>query len=297
MRRSLQQTVGERIRVATVVAPDLRPVLADRSQIEQVVLNLVLNARDAMPDGGTITLRVDPRRLTATLAIGGTDLPPGDYLILSVADTGAGMTEAVRARLFEPFFTTKELNRGTGLGLAVCHGVVAEHFGAIEVDSAVGEGTTIAVWLPAVSAGVAPVAPGPAGPVSGQETVLVVEDDPFVRQLVDQLLSAAGYRVLVAGDGAEALLMAEDRLADIGLVLTDVLMPEVNGVELARTLRRRRSDLPVVFMSGFTGRDVALEEELAGLGPLLAKPFTSETVTAIVRAELDRRLTPPGSDR
>ena len=297
MRRSLQQTVGERIRVATVVAPDLRPVLADRSQIEQVVLNLVLNARDAMPDGGTITLRVDPRRLTATLAIGGTDLPSGDYLILSVADTGAGMTEAVRARLFEPFFTTKELNRGTGLGLAVCHGVVAEHFGAIEVDSAVGEGTTIAVWLPAVSAGVAPVAPGPAGPASGRETVLVVEDDPFVRQLVDQLLSAAGYRVLVAGDGAEALLMAEDRLADIDLVLTDVLMPEVNGVELARTLRRRRSDLPVVFMSGFTGRDVALEEELAGLGPLLAKPFTSETVTAIVRAELDRRLTPPGSDR
>lgn len=288
--RSLQQSVGERVKVSIDNPGDLPPVSADPSQVEQLVFNLVLNARDAMPNGGTATLRLRQVTLPSTRTVGDMSLAAGDYVTLEVGDTGVGMDADVRARLFEPFFTTKEVNRGTGLGLAVCHGIVARHLGAIEVDSAPGAGTRITVWLP-IWRGDAPRSDSVARP-TGTETILLVEDEAAVRHVATRILSLLGYRVLEAADGAAALALAESQLDTIDVIVTDVMMPHLSGPELARALRRRNPRLPVVFMSGYAGLDNAALTELATLGPMVAKPFEQDTLATAVRRELDRRKTP-----
>lgn len=288
--RSLQQSVGDRVQVAIDNPGNLPPVSADPSQVEQLVFNLVLNARDAMPNGGTATLRLRQVTLPSTRTVGDMSLAAGDYVTLEVGDTGVGMDADVRARLFEPFFTTKEVNRGTGLGLAVCHGIVARHQGAIEVDSAPGAGTRITVWLPTWR-GEAPHNDSLTRP-TGTETILLVEDEAAVRQVATRILSLLGYRVLEAADGAAALALAESQLPTIDVVVTDVMMPHLSGPELARRLRARNPRLPVVFMSGYAGLDNAALTELATLGPMVAKPFEQDTLATAVRRELDRRKTP-----
>lgn len=288
--RSLQQSVGDRVKVSIDDPGDLPPVSADPSQVEQLVFNLVLNARDAMPNGGAATLRLRQVTLPSTRTVGDMSLAAGDYVTLEVGDTGVGMDDAVRARLFEPFFTTKEVNRGTGLGLAVCHGIVARHQGAIEVDSAPGAGTRITVWLPTWR-GEAPRTDSITRP-TGTETILLVEDEGAVRQVATRILSLLGYRVLEAADGAAALELAESQLDTIDVVVTDVMMPHVSGPELARALRARKPRLPVVFMSGYAGLDNTALTELSTLGPMVAKPFEQDTLASAVRRELDRRKTP-----
>ncbi len=294
LERSLQQAVGDAVRLETVTPADLPRLMADRGQLEQVVLNLVINARDAMPAGGTITVRVASRVLQAAQTVGNTVLLPGGYLELSISDTGTGMTEDVRARLFEPFFTTKDVNRGSGMGLAVVHGIVVNHNGAIAVESVPGEGTTMSVWLPATLAPASHVAPSrEVASRSGRETVLLVEDEAAVREVARRTLMTNGYQVLVARDGREALDLAETRLPSIDLVLTDVVMPKLGGLDLARSLRKHREDIPLVFMSGFVGNEPEMEEALAALGPMMPKPFTVDSLVTTVRRELDRRRPAP----
>ena len=290
MERMLQQTAGERIRIEVVVEDGLRPMRADRAQLEQVILNLVLNARDAMPDDGVVTVRVSSRAVAAVQSVGGVELAPGTYQLLEVTDTGTGIPEDVRLRLFEPFFTTKESNRGSGMGLAVCHGIAVQHSGAIDVRSAPERGTTFEVWLPVGLEDAPAIAADQlrADSGGGGETVLLVDDEPIVREIARRILLARGYHVLVAGGGADALDLAGLEVADIDLVLTDVVMPEVSGLQLAKALRDRRSDVPLIFMSGFVGHGGTEEEELARLGPMMTKPFTGDAMATLVRSELDR---------
>ena len=288
LRRSLQHAVGDGIELAVEIGDSIPPVLADPSQVEQIVFNLVVNARDAMPGGGAVSLRLRRAALPLACVVGDTSLPSGEYVTLEVGDTGIGMDAAVIARLFEPFFTTKELNRGTGLGLAVCHGIVASHRGAIEVASTPGEGTRFTVWLPVCTSEVGDAEPAIENP-AGSETILLVEDEMAVREVANRMLTLFGYRVLEAHDGAAALALVGDGVEGIDIVVTDVMMPHVTGLELVRTLRRRRPALPVVFMSGYAGLDDATLAELAALGPLVAKPFAQDTLARLVRRELNLR--------
>jgi len=286
--RSLRQSLGDGVQLTVDGPADLPPVSADPSQLEQLVFNLVLNARDAMPDGGEVTLRLRHEGVERIRNVGDMSLTPGRYVVLDVIDTGVGMDDEVRQRLFEPFFTTKEVNRGTGLGLAVCHGIVARHHGAIEVESAPGRGTRFTVWLPVWTGD--PIVPDRNDPrPTGNETILLVEDEVAVRQVASRMLTLLGYRVLEAEDGADALAIAERQGAAIDIVVTDVMMPKVKGPELVRALRLRLPQLPVVFMSGYSGLDTAALSEMSSLGPMLAKPFAQEALATVVRRELDRR--------
>jgi len=286
--RSLRQSLGDNVQLTVQVPSDLPPVSADPSQLEQLVFNLVLNARDAMPNGGEVTVRLRHEVVERTRSVGDMSLTPGVYVVADVIDTGVGMDDEVRQRLFEPFFTTKEVNRGTGLGLAVCHGIVARHHGAIEVESAPGRGTRFTVWLPVWTGD--PIAPNGADPrPTGNETILLVEDELAVRQVASRMLTLLGYQVLEAEDGAAALALAEQRGSSIDIVVTDVMMPKVTGPELVRALRLRLPQLPVVFMSGYSGLDSTALSEMASLGPMLAKPFAQEALATVVRRELDRR--------
>ncbi|HEX4935410.1 MAG TPA: ATP-binding protein, partial [Gemmatimonadaceae bacterium] len=292
--RQLQQSLGDRVQLAVERPADLPPVSADPSQLEQLLLNLVLNARDAMPEGGQVTLRLRQETVERVRPVGDMSLSPGPYVVLDVVDTGVGMDEDVRQRLFEPFFTTKEVNCGTGLGLAVCHGIVARHHGAIEVESAPAQGTRFTVWLPAWTGD--PVIPSAADPrPTGSETILLVEDEGAVRQVASRMLTLLGYRVLEAEDGAAALALAEREGGAIDIVVTDVMMPRVTGLELVRTLRARQPQLPAVFMSGYAGLESSALTEMAALGPMLAKPFAQEALATMVRRELDRRVASAGA--
>lgn len=288
LRRSLQQAVGDGATLVLHVPAPVARVSADITQVEQLLVNLVHNARDAMPDGGTITIAVHDATLASARPVGDVTLPPGDYVTVAVSDTGVGMDAQVRARLFEPFFTTKELHRGTGLGLAVCHGIVARHRGGIEVESAPGQGTRFTVWFPAGDAPVdGAVSTDEAPRVSG-ETILLVEDEEAVREVTSRMLSLSGYRVLEAADGEAALrVVREQPGGTIDLVVTDVRMPGMGGLDLARALRERSPGLPVVFISGYAGLDTDALAALAEQGPMIAKPFTHETLARIVRRELD----------
>jgi len=260
------------------------PVRVDGGQLEQVLMNLVVNASDAMPRGGRVTLRTRNVRVEADGARAGLDLAPGDYALLEVADTGEGMTAEVADRAVEPFFTTKPVGVGTGLGLATCYGIVKQHGGHLELDSAPGAGTTVIVYLPraAGDAEEASDAPTPSGGV-GRETILVVEDDATVRALARAALEPRGFRILAAADGAAALELAERHDGPVDLLLTDVVMPRLGGVDLARRLQETRPGLRVLFASGYLEQEI-LPEGAAFLG----KPFTPDEIASRVREELDR---------
>lgn len=267
-------------------------VHADRTQIEQVVLNLVLNARDAIPAGGRLTLEVGRRTLHAPLHLDvpGDTIPAGPWVVLTVRDEGAGMDGATRARAFEPFFTTKPLGQGTGLGLATVYGIVRQAEGYVSLQSEPGKGTTVRVWLPEVAA--APtLRPGEAGPQAaplprGTETVLVVEDEEPLRALVASVLGECGYLVLEAGNGREALELLEQDPRRPHAVLADLVMPEMGGLEMARRLWAGAPGLPVLFLSGFSGEEV-LRRGLAEGAPFLEKPFRPEALARQVRELLD----------
>jgi signal transduction histidine kinase/ActR/RegA family two-component response regulator len=283
----LSRLIGERIALTTALDPDLRNLSVDPGQIQQVIVNLVVNARDAMPDGGRIiiTTRNADRFPAAATALASGDAP---CVVLEVRDTGHGMTPQTRAQIFEPFFTTKPEGKGTGLGLAMVYGIVRQSGGWIDVASEVGDGTTFTLFFPATDATPQPAVRATAQPVDGRVAapVLVVEDQPEVRELAVSALRRAGHDVSEASDGDEAFARFGERATDFALLLTDVVMPGMNGRELAERMRGRNAMLLVVYMSGYTDQ-VLDQQSLIGPGAeFLAKPFTPG---ALVR-QVDRLL-------
>lgn len=285
--RSMQHMVRDRVAMDLVIDTALPPVLADRSQIEQLIVNLVKNASDAMLRSGRIILRVTTRALTVEQAVGSTLLPAGAYVLLAVEDNGEGIPPELLSRLFEPFFTTKGLKEGTGLGLAVCHGIASRHQGGIEVESTVGAGTCVRVWLP-VQSGAPVVEPSSLPPAKGAEIVLVVEDEAAIRKIIARKLKQLGYQVLEAEDGQAALELLANAVDAIDLVVTDVQMPRVSGMAMVREMRRSQPTLPAVFLSGYAGLDDAELDELRAMGPLVAKPFTQDELMRVIRETLER---------
>ena len=289
----LRRVLGEDVRLSVDVAPSPLPVLADPGQLEQVLLNLAVNARDAMLRGGTLTIgtaAVDMMAAPAGPGVAGDKGRAGGWVELVVRDTGVGMAPEVQAHLFEPFFTTKEQGKGTGLGLATVHGIVAQAGGHLHVESEVGKGTAFHLWLPRVEAPPAPSSvPTPPAPARGTETVLVIEDDPQVRYVTVKALKVAGYQVLTAGRGEEALELMRHHQGEVGLVVSDVVMPGMSGREAAEALRALRPGLPVLFVSGYTQEAIDQHGVLSSGVELLEKPFTPASLVARVRALLDRR--------
>jgi signal transduction histidine kinase/DNA-binding LacI/PurR family transcriptional regulator/CheY-like chemotaxis protein len=279
----LARMIGEDIRLLMKLAPSLPLVWADEGQLEQIIFNIAVNARDAMPDGGELSMETTAVDLTAQETA-----RPGSYVCLRITDTGIGMEDSVQARLFEPFFTTKPQGKGTGLGLATVFGIVQQSGGHIQVHSAAGQGTTFEIFLRHASPQddeAREVAVSPDS-VRGTETVLLVEDDPDVRTAARRFLATHGYDVLVAIDGVDALRVIEEHTSRLDLVITDVVMPNMGGRELASALRERRPDLPVLFVSGYASSSArqGLSDDDA---QLLEKPFTAQTLVARVRELLD----------
>jgi two-component system cell cycle sensor histidine kinase/response regulator CckA len=285
-RSLLERTLGSQIDVRTDLEGGVWALVGDSGQVEQVLFNLAINARDAMPEGGVLTMSTANLRLAGEEAASA-GAEPGNYVRLTVSDTGTGMSHEVRTRAFDPFFTTKRKGQGTGLGLATVHGVVEQMGGYIQVRSAPGEGSTFSLILPAHRGAVAAV-PAPEPPAvddADDRTVLLVEDEPAVRRLTTRILEHGGYHVLEAG-GAEEALRAWDRERDrVDLLLTDVVMPVMSGRELAERLNGTRADLPVLYMSGFPGGSLDREAVEADAG-LLQKPFKAEDLLRAVRAAL-----------
>ena len=263
-------------------------IRADPSQLEQVILNLVVNARDAMPNGGRLTIQTAEVTLDDAFTDRHPGIRAGAYVVLTVSDTGVGMTAETRSRIFEPFFTTKEPGKGTGLGLASVYGIVKQSDGYISVDSEPGRGATFQIYLPRVDAadpGSAP--PAPALPMRGTaETILLVEDDPEVRELVAEILGDYGYRVITASRPADAMRLGDGE-ERIDLLLTDVVMPEMSGRELAGQLTARHPELRVLYMSGYSDEVLASRGVIDPGIRLLMKPFTSAALTSQVRETLD----------
>jgi two-component system, cell cycle sensor histidine kinase and response regulator CckA len=285
----LQRTMGEHIELRTALAVDLGPVKADRAQLEQVVVNLAINARDAMPDGGRLTIETCNAKLGLPPAESRAGVAAGDYVVLTVSDTGVGIPSENLPHVFEPFFTTKPTGQGTGLGLATCHGIVHKIGGVIRVDSTVGSGTTITISLPRVGGHDSLAEREPSAPMRrGTETVLFVEDDPAVRKVGVRIFAEQNYRVLEAPGGRAALELAAAHSGPIHLLVTDVVMPNMSGVELARRLIEQRPDVRVLYTSGYTDNPVVQRE----LGPgfaFLQKPYVKETLLDKTRDLLDAK--------
>jgi CheY-like chemotaxis protein len=281
----LRRLLGERVALVTYLGADMGHIRVDRSQIDQILVNLAINARDAMPDGGTLVVETSAHDAADIDTI--LDLRAERIALLTVSDTGIGMSEAVRARAFEPFFTTKPFGEGTGLGLATTYGIVRQSGGAITVDSEPGAGTTFRIYLPQVAAidGPDDEAPEAGRTTQAARTVLVVEDEESVRTLIARMLERMGYRVLQAPNGAAAVSLVGTRLWEVDLLLTDVVMPGMRGPELYEILRSTRPDLEVLFMSGYAeGVDGA--GALPAGATLLAKPFAPGALEAAVAEHL-----------
>jgi two-component system, cell cycle sensor histidine kinase and response regulator CckA len=285
----LSRLLGEHVCLNTTRALLLGRVKADPGQIEQVVMNLAINARDAMPDGGTLTITLTDVELDAAPRGVDVALRSGPHVMLAVSDTGCGMDAATRVRIFEPFFTTKEVGKGTGLGLATVYGIVQQSDGAIQVESAPGRGATFRIYLPRVEpvAATGGAVAAPAKAAAGRETLLVVEDEHAVRTLEAEVLTGHGYRVLVAGDAQEALALEERCEETIALLVTDVVMPGRSGRELAREFVRRRPGTRVLFVSGYANDAFAQGGLLEAGSCFLQKPFSPESLAHKVRDVLD----------
>jgi signal transduction histidine kinase/CheY-like chemotaxis protein len=282
----LRRILGAQVQVTTRLQPDVPGVWIDPSKLEQALMNLVVNARDAMPEGGELTVSVDVEELEGPRAARA-KLPPGRYAVLTVADTGLGMDPEVATRIFEPFFTTKPRGRGTGLGLASVYGIVTQAGGSIEVRTAPGAGTTFIVRLPPARASMEVERVPPLAPlVGGTETVLVAEDEDAVRRLTRRILAGAGYQVLEASSAADALAVGERHDGPIHLLLTDLVMPGISGRDLARQLGALRPEMATVFMSGY------FQESIGGARWFVAKPFTQEELLRSVRRALDEQSAP-----
>ena len=299
MEKMLKRLIGEDIRLKTELDSTLVHIKADQGQIEQVIMNLAVNARDAMLDGGELRLTTSNfhmdedfvRRYPYPVLV-------GDYVLLTVSDTGFGMDAATRARVFEPFFTTKEKGKGTGLGLSMVYGVVKQSGGYIEVLSEPGAGATFTIYLPKVEVAVDPQKQAADLPASllGTETLLLVEDETSLRKLSRHLLELCGYVVLEAENGAEALKVSQEHKGIIDLLLTDVVMPGMSGRVLADQLVKRRPETRVVYMSGYTGQTVGEHGVLAEGSFFLPKPFTRQALAHKIREALDGQSVLTGAD-
>jgi two-component system cell cycle sensor histidine kinase/response regulator CckA len=287
----LRRLIGEDVDFETSSDDDVSPVLADEGELEQVLINLVVNARDAMPQGGRLSVAVQNVAVNDAACVKHPSLRPGDYVQLTVQDSGMGMTTETMMRAFEPFFTTKERGRGTGLGLATVYGIVKQSGGTITVDSSPGEGTTFSVYLPVAAEAIviSAVVAERRVPASAGETILVVEDEESVRRLARRVLEAQGYTVLEAINGADALRIAADYAGVIDLLLSDVVMPEVGGRLLAERLTAARPETEVMFMSGYTDDDILRRGLLQRGQRLIQKPFTATALAHDVRTLLDAR--------
>jgi PAS domain S-box-containing protein len=294
LRGMLERLIGEDVTVVLRLGAELAHVMADRGQIEQIVLNLAVNARDAMPSGGTLTIETANVELDEHYAKSHLAVTPGPHVVLTMTDTGIGMSPQVQARLFEPFFTTKEPGKGTGLGLAMVHGIVAQSGGIVNVHSEVGRGTSFTVYFPRADAAakVIDTPPAVARPRTAIETVLVVEDADGLRELTKRLLERQGYTVLVAANAEEARQLF-DRNPSISVLLTDVVMPGASGPELTRQLVEQRPALKVIYMSGYTEEAIVHRGILDPGIAFLHKPFTSDTLGRKIREVLDRPAEDP----
>ncbi len=289
MNKMLPRLIREDIKLELKLADDLARIKADPGQLEQVIVNLVVNAKDAMPQGGQLTIETSNARMDEALVRKYNSVQPGPHVLLRVSDTGYGMDEETQQHIFEPFFTTKEMGKGTGLGLSVVFGIVKQSGGSIWVKSEVGRGTTFSVYLPSVEAQV-DVLEAPSTPkqlVRGTETVLLVEDDDLVRRIARTTLDMCGYKVLEAENGGEALLISQELKGNIDLMLTDVVMPRMNGRRLGQEISRLRPEIKVLYMSGHTYEETAPHGILEEGVPFIHKPFTPAALSAKVRELLD----------
>ena len=286
--RMLRRLIGEHVQLETVLEPQLWPVRVDPAQMEQVLLNLAVNARDAMPNGGTLTLETANVVLDAGYVASHADVQPGEYVMLAVSDNGEGIDPALLPMIFEPFFTTKPSGVGTGLGLATCYGIIRQAGGHIWAYSEPGNGATFKLYLPRALGALSDVASGgPGKPVRGNETVLLVEDDVSVRAIAVRALRAQGFVVLEAGDGIEALEVARQHSGEIHILVTDVVMPRLGGKELAERLVAERPQIKVLFASGYTRNAIVHQGVLEQGTQFLQKPYVPASLTKKVREVLD----------
>lgn len=289
MEKFLRRLIGEDIDLATILTKPVGRIEVDRGQLEQIIANLVVNARDAMPQGGKLTIETDNAILDEHYASDHIGVIPGRYVMLAVSDTGLGMSADIKERIFDPFFTTKEQGKGTGLGLSMVHGIVNQSGGHIWVYSEPGQGTTFKIYLPYVERPLETetITPRNLETLSGNETILLVEDETQVRSLIELTLSEAGYQVLTAAQGEEALRLSRTHPQEITLLVTDVILPgPLNGRQLAEVLVQERPALQVLYISGYTANAIVhqgvLDEGLA----FLPKPFSPETLLRRVREVL-----------
>jgi CheY-like chemotaxis protein len=288
MEKMLQPIIGENTRVEIKLTPDLWPIKADPIQLEQVIANLAVNARDAMPDGGQLTIETANAILDQTYPASHFELQPGEYVLLAISDTGCGMNEKTKAHIFEPFFTTKEGSKGTGLGLATVYGIVKQNNGDIQVYSEEGVGTTFKTYFPRTGERAPESTPRAEAELpSGNETILLVEDAAGVRELAYLILDELGYTILEASNGEDALRVSAQYTEPIHLLLTDVIMPEINGKVLADKLLKARPDLKVLFMSGYTDDAIARHGVLDPDVAFIQKPLSVATLARKVRDVLD----------
>ena len=292
MEKMLRHLVNENIEMSIIYGPQIGQINADSGYVWQVVMNLVVNARDAMLNGGKLRIETSSVKLDASFGQGHPGIVPGDYVTLTVSDTGVGMTDEVRKRLFEAFFTTKPVGKGTGLGLVTCQTIVRQSGGYIEVSSEVGKGSTFKVYFPRIEQTSLPAqesAPKPAPALRGTETILVVEDDPSLRHLAQGVLKAQGYQVLTAPNGQDALRVArEHQGVPISLVVTDVIMPRMGGKVMAEWLKISYPDLKVLFTSGYT-EDAIAHHGVLDMGiEFLPKPYSTASLARKVRELLDK---------
>jgi len=290
MEKMLRRLIGEDVQLETSLDPDLGSIKADPGQIEQVLMNLAVNARDAMPDGGRLTIE------TRNTELGPDDVarrPPtraGLYVMLAVTDSGMGMDAETQSHLFEPFFTTKETGKGTGLGLSTVYGIVKQSEGYVWCYSEIGVGTTFKIYLPRVDEEASPRRkPTAAGPAGGSETVLLIEDDASLRDLLCETLEGAGYTVLVADGGAKALQIADEYGGAIHLIVTDVIMPGLTGRQAAEKIKDAHSEVEIFFISGYTNEVIAKHGVLEPRARFLSKPFTPDDLLRKIRDVLDGR--------
>jgi CheY-like chemotaxis protein len=286
----LRRIIGEDIEMETVLAPNLWAVEVDPTQIEQVVVNLAVNARDAMPNGGCLTVETANTVLDEESVAERVEMQPGEYVLLAVKDTGVGMSDEVRSHIFEPFFTTKEMGRGTGLGLSTVFGIVKQSSGDIWVESEEGRGSLFKIYLPRADqteTSPAKIDAKKKAPL-GSETILLVEDNTQVRELARRVLQRQGYTLLEAKDGEEALRLAGDYSAPIHLLLTDVVMPGMSGTALAEQLAKTHPELKTLYMSGYTDEAIAHHGVLAPDVEFLSKPFSPLDLARKIRAVLDK---------
>jgi CheY-like chemotaxis protein len=295
----LRRLIPGNIDLVPVLEPNLQPVKVDPAQIQQILINLVVNARDAMPQGGKVSIETANVELDEEYACRHIEVQPGRYVMLAVSDNGSGIDEHTKARIFEPFFTTKQEGKGTGLGLSTVYGIVRQSGGHITVESALREGTRFRIYLPPTAVTELKVEdetpPMQTEILSGTETVLVVEDEPALRRLISVSLEKRGYTVLAAEDGTEAIRILENNPGEINLVVTDIMMPKLNGLELRKKAILRQPEMRFLFISGYAEDTIGQTAHLPKDAGYLEKPFLPIELAHKVRALLNQREAGTGS--